>query len=733
MREYEDPVERFGSKADLDQEEIDKLRQGILTLKVRLDELERENRILKQQNYDLTIRYSRNPANRAHPMPLIFETQNNDSGSQHKQTMTEDFGLVNTDISSTDFCDSTENIIENFSSQDFQGEKNVQPDIGLVTNDFLVDAPNESSEMENPIISVEDQDSIPNLSSSKRSNSNYSASELSEDKSEKHSAAFNGDFSTRTNSIREHRSNPDNGRKRNRAQNFVVEGELIGHKGAVYSLQYSNHKEWIASGSFDKTVRIWDTMECKQIALLEGHKMSVSAISWSDAESPPNLVSGGFDGKILEWDLSTMQMSNEKRKTGLIQTIIHDKQNSNIIYSSGSSGLIDVDDSRSKSFACCLGNSLSPVSTLAQLNENEILSSNLNGFVHLWDKRYPGSQSPDESPNRQNINNIERVLLKLDYAISNICLTFHERTGVAFLAVNSYDDTLRIYDRVSNVIDSSIDGSVGGFRQSDSFISEFNGINGSLTQFNSAQNGYNYGYNSNLRLIKEFKNVKTCNWPIRSSFFSETATKALLGGNSIVSKQTLGYDSSSRSTIQDGSLRSGLMIVTGSADPYGIVNWVNLNDFSENTFATSPNGSVVIEGDNDHNARSNIHKTRSEVAVDEAPKPQTHSQTTSDVSNYGIDSNQKKGLSRHSTINRKSTNMLANMGSSNENPNEIDHLVWPQKLEGHSDRVYTTATHNWKLQMCTASADSTILLWKPSRHFDSLISNYEILNPSTSA
>ncbi|KAJ1927981.1 hypothetical protein FBU59_007168, partial [Linderina macrospora] len=68
----EDPAELLDSKAELDQEELERLLRENRALKGRLDELERENRLLKQRNFDLSMRYGRNVENRRNPFELEF-------------------------------------------------------------------------------------------------------------------------------------------------------------------------------------------------------------------------------------------------------------------------------------------------------------------------------------------------------------------------------------------------------------------------------------------------------------------------------------------------------------------------------------------------------------------------------------------------------------------------------------------------------------------------------------
>ena len=72
----------------------------------------------------------------------------------------------------------------------------------------------------------------------------------------------------------------------------VLECELTGHTGWVHSIAVSPDGKWAASGSEDKTVKIWDleTDECR--STLEGHTNRV----WTVAVTPDGtrVLSGSF-------------------------------------------------------------------------------------------------------------------------------------------------------------------------------------------------------------------------------------------------------------------------------------------------------------------------------------------------------------------------------------------------------------------------------------------------------
>ncbi|PVU84598.1 hypothetical protein BB559_007538 [Furculomyces boomerangus] len=673
MRDITDPLARFGSKADLDQEEIDRLRQEISNLKSRLEELERKNRVLKQRNYEITMRYSRNPLNRKHPMQLNFDVIKQDEKTKERneelvrfnKAIQTDLDLnfvldketslkvvnnndVNTDLKYEGNLEAV-NLDEDVEtgSKDKVGEMNV-----LVEDDYFGE--NKSKKGDKSLESVETKTkAVQNLESNDVSSISETVSE--DGKSRTADGGSSGGVDTVENinleiktvgndgivsSNWKQRHTSENARRKNKAQHFVVSGELVGHRGAVYSVEYSEHREWIASGSFDRTVRVWDTMESKQVACLEGHKMSVSTVAWQSSGEKPMLASGGFDGQILEWDLGGMQCVNVRKSKGLVQSVIYNKQNGSVIYSSGSSGDIEFNDMRGNTSSGVIGSCSGPVTSLVQLGENQILSSDLNGRVCLWDVRL--LKTGNEGDNQ---------ILKLSSAISNISLALQERTGAAYLAVNSYDDVLRVYERINNAntgmgLDSGNNEVSGG--------SGFEGGNNSM-----------YSYNIGPRLIKEIRGVANRNWPIRSAFLCEGVAETLLGKNSIMSDTAYAYDTRSRSTIQD-DLKSGLMLATGSAEPYGYIHWI-----------------------------STAHK-RSQKMWSEKNEP-----------------------GEKSELGEKSE-------EAGEKGGEHDRDLWPQRLEGHSDRVYTVGTHKWKAQLCTGSADSTILIWQPSHYFRTIVSGYDL-------
>src|SRR2546421_12701 len=81
--------------------------------------------------------------------------------------------------------------------------------------------------------------------------------------------------------------------------------ELKGHTALVYSVAFSPDGQLLGSGSADKTVRLWNPADGKEVKNLGTHGNSVYSVAFSP--DGKWLASAGADGVIKLWDLAAQK------------------------------------------------------------------------------------------------------------------------------------------------------------------------------------------------------------------------------------------------------------------------------------------------------------------------------------------------------------------------------------------------------------------------------------------
>jgi F-box/WD-40 domain protein MET30 len=87
-----------------------------------------------------------------------------------------------------------------------------------------------------------------------------------------------------------------------RANKYTVR-TLKGHKDGIMCIQFCENKNRLISGSYDKTVHVWNLETGEILKVLTGHTRCVRALQFDDAK----LVTGSMDNTLKIWNYNTGQ------------------------------------------------------------------------------------------------------------------------------------------------------------------------------------------------------------------------------------------------------------------------------------------------------------------------------------------------------------------------------------------------------------------------------------------
>jgi len=255
--------------------------------------------------------------------------------------------------------------------------------------------------------------------------------------------------------------------ERQSSSSLSCRSQLIGHKGAVYALSWSSCGSYLASGSFDRSVRVWSVDQSPRcaVAVADAHAANVVDLCWT--QDNRYLHSAGFDHCIRVWDWSAFATegngSDARRQAvqswslprGLVLCLAIDPDDAHCIYAGTSNGFVYRLDRRvqqmsqvtgSRPSSPAAGVSARPEQTMSRvltsasgigmvnsmvfLEHDILMIGDSQGLLHTFDLRRP------ETALSCQLN---------DEAASPVAHIQRSPSG-RYVAVNAFDDCLRMYE-----------------------------------------------------------------------------------------------------------------------------------------------------------------------------------------------------------------------------------------------------------------------------------------------
>jgi serine/threonine protein kinase len=159
---------------------------------------------------------------------------------------------------------------------------------------------------------------------------------------------------------------------------------LAGHSDGVYSVAFSPDGRSLASGSNDKTVNVWNVQTQELRRTLLGHSGAVYSVSFS--EDGKQLFSGSDDKTVKVWDPDTGELKRTLR--GLDDNVdsVATSPDGRTLASASLDNTVKLRDAETGQLKLLLTGHRRPVTSVAFSSDGKALASgSLDKTVRLWD------------------------------------------------------------------------------------------------------------------------------------------------------------------------------------------------------------------------------------------------------------------------------------------------------------------------------------------------------------
>ncbi|MCA9471568.1 MAG: caspase family protein [Nitrospira sp.] len=158
----------------------------------------------------------------------------------------------------------------------------------------------------------------------------------------------------------------------------------MGHQGEIFSLATSSNGHYLASGSGDEMIRLWDPRTGRLRKILQGHTGAVRALAFSPDSRL--LASGARDRTWRLWEIGTgKELVNISTRFGSVRSLTFSPDGKTLA-TGGDGGNIYLWDWQTKNPQKVMKSGFGIIFSMAFSPDGHLLATgNSDAMVHLWD------------------------------------------------------------------------------------------------------------------------------------------------------------------------------------------------------------------------------------------------------------------------------------------------------------------------------------------------------------
>jgi WD40 repeat protein len=154
---------------------------------------------------------------------------------------------------------------------------------------------------------------------------------------------------------------------------------FFGHSSNILRIKQSPFNNYIATGSIDGTVKIWNSIVWTLVTTYSQHSSHVNALEWLDKDT---LASGYSDGTIKLWSMTTGQTKRTINSNSFVTSL--KLLNTNIHLAAGLGYDINIYNINDGNLVSSLKAHTSAVEDLVQISNDLLASSSDDKTVRIW-------------------------------------------------------------------------------------------------------------------------------------------------------------------------------------------------------------------------------------------------------------------------------------------------------------------------------------------------------------